>query len=114
MLTTTQGELLAHILNGVINRPVRDALLLHHAITSSRKDELRHELLTSRLVRVHWDAAHMSAVRKAYRERYGAELQIAVRGATSGLWGAFCEELCIARVPHDVRTFQKVAISSGR
>lgn len=56
----------------------------------------------------------MSAVRKAYRERYGAELQIAVRGATSGLWGAFCEELCIARVPHDVRTFQKVAISSGR
>lgn len=56
----------------------------------------------------------MSAVRKAYRERYGMELLEAVKGATSGLWGTFCEELCIARVPHDVRTFQKVAFSSGR
>jgi hypothetical protein len=109
-----QGELLAHILNGVINRPVRDALLLHHAISASKKDELRHELLTSRLVRFHWDAKHMSAVRKAYRERYGVELQEAVRGCTSGLWGTFCEELCIRRHPHDVRTFQKVAYSSGR
>ena len=28
-----QGEVIAHILNGVINRPARDAMLLHHAIT---------------------------------------------------------------------------------
>ncbi|KAF1983775.1 Annexin [Aulographum hederae CBS 113979] len=27
------GEVIAHILNGVINRPARDALLLHHALT---------------------------------------------------------------------------------
>ena len=98
---------MAHILNGVINRPVRDALLLHHALTASRKDELRHELLTSRLVRIHWDAAHMSAVRKAFRERYGRELQEMVREATSGQWGAFCEELCIARIPNDVRRYEK-------
>ena len=38
-----QGELLAHILNGVINRPVRDALLLNHALTASKKDHLRRE-----------------------------------------------------------------------
>ena len=70
----TQGELLAHILNGVINRPVRDALLLHHALTASRKDDLRRELLISRLVRFHWEAAHMQAVKKAYRDRYGRDL----------------------------------------
>ena len=106
-LIDSQGELLAHILNGIITRPVRDALLLHHALTTSRKDELRHELLTSRLVRLHWDAAHMSAVRKAYRERYGKELQLAVREATSGQWGVFCVELCIARVPTEVRKYEK-------
>jgi hypothetical protein len=102
------GELLAHILNGVINRPVRDALLLHHAITASRKDGLRRELLISRLVRFHWDAYHMRDVRKAYRERYGRELQDAVREATSGDWGLFCTELCIARVPNDVRRVERI------
>ncbi|KFA73793.1 hypothetical protein S40288_03174 [Stachybotrys chartarum IBT 40288] len=102
------GELLAHILNGVINRPVRDALLLHHALTASRKDDLRRELLTSRLVRFHWDPMHMHAVKKAYRERYGHDLQDAVRDATSGAWGLFCSELCIARMPNDVRRVERV------
>ena len=108
-----QGELLAHILNGVINRPVRDALLLHHALTASRKDELRRELLISRLVRFHWDAAHMAAVRRAFRERYGKDLQEAVKEATSGAWGLFCRELCIARAPDEVRRFEKVQIIKG-
>lgn len=49
----------------------------------------------------------MSAVRKAYRERYGKELQHAVREATSGHWGSFCEELCIARVPTEIRNYEK-------
>ncbi|PHH65199.1 hypothetical protein CDD81_3058 [Ophiocordyceps australis] len=97
------GELLAHILNGVINRPVRDALLLHHALKTSRRDELRRELLISRLVRFHWDPVHMQAVRRAYRHRYGQELQDAVREATSGHWGRFCYGLCIARMPNDIR-----------
>ncbi|KAG5936098.1 hypothetical protein E4U60_002804 [Claviceps pazoutovae] len=96
------GEVLAHILNGVINRPVRDALLLHHALTASRKDDLRRELLISRLVRFHWDALHMQAVKKAYRERYGVDLSEAVRDGTSGQWGEFCRELCIARMPERV------------
>ncbi|PNY25527.1 Annexin A11 [Tolypocladium capitatum] len=104
------GELLAHILNGVINRPVRDALLLHHALTASRKDDLRRELLISRLVRFHWDAAHMQAVKRAFRERYGCDLQDAVREATSGQWGRFCSELCIARMPNDVRRVERVEI----
>ena len=53
---------------------VRDALLVHHALTASKKDGLRRELLTSRLVRFHWDRHHMAAVKRAYAERYGKEL----------------------------------------
>ncbi|KAK5991008.1 Annexin A11-like protein [Cladobotryum mycophilum] len=102
------GELLAHVLNGVINRPVRDALLLNHALTSSRKDQLRRELLISRLVRFHWEPAHMQDVKKAYRERYGQDLQDAVKEATSGEWGLFCRELCIARMPNHVRRIERV------
>ncbi|RYO79715.1 hypothetical protein DL766_010476 [Monosporascus sp. MC13-8B] len=59
------GEPLAHILNGVINKPVRDALLLHHALTASKSDELCRELLTLRLVCYHWDRGHMAAVKAA-------------------------------------------------
>ncbi|CRK44788.1 hypothetical protein BN1723_006314 [Verticillium longisporum] len=78
------GELLAHILNGVINKPVRDALLLNHALTASKRDGLRKDLLISRLVRYHWDHAHMEAIKRAYRERYRVDLQEAVREGTSG------------------------------
>ncbi|KAI2469707.1 Annexin [Annulohypoxylon bovei var. microspora] len=102
------GELLTHILNGVINKPVRDALLLHHALTASRKDHLRRELLISRLVRFHWDRHHMAAIKRAYRERYGEELAEAVKEGTSGEWGLFCEQLIITRMPDDVKNFEKV------
>lgn len=94
---------MAHILNGVINKPVRDALLVHHALTASKKDNLRRELLTSRLVRYHWDRHHMAAVKKAYHERYGKDMMEAVVDGTSGEWGQFCRELCITRMPDDVR-----------
>lgn len=92
---------------------MRDALLLHHALTASRKDNLRRELLVSRLVRYHWDPMHMQAVKKAYSERYERELQDAVRDATSGEWGIFCLELCIARMPNHVRRIERVG-GSGR
>ncbi|KAI9736517.1 MAG: hypothetical protein M1818_006028 [Claussenomyces sp. TS43310] len=110
------GELLAHILNGVINRPVRDALLLNHALTLTKSDSLRTELLISRLVRYHWDGAHMEAVKREYRTRYGKELQQAVRDGSRGSWGEFCEELCVMRMPDDVRRVErveKVQISGG-
>ncbi|KAI6479131.1 hypothetical protein MCOR11_011822 [Pyricularia oryzae] len=104
------GELLAHILNGVINKPVRDALLLHHALTASKRDDLRRELLTSRLVRFHWDRHHLADIKVAYRERYGKDLQEAVRDATgSSGWGKFCRELCITRMPDDVRRVERVS-----
>ncbi|KAM7213077.1 hypothetical protein V8F06_011552 [Rhypophila decipiens] len=105
------GELLAHILNGVINKPVRDAMLLHHAITSSKRDDLRKELLISRLVRYHWDNAHMIQVKKAYRDQYGRDLQDAVKDATSGEWGEFCRALCITRMPDHVKKIERVSDS---
>ncbi|KAL1839305.1 hypothetical protein VTJ49DRAFT_1668 [Mycothermus thermophilus] len=104
------GEVLAHILNGIINKPMRDAMLLHHALTASRSDELRRELLISRLVRVHWDARHMALVKRAFREQYGRELQDAVREATRGDWGEFCVALCIERVPDAVKRVERVDI----
>ena len=113
-LTPFQGEVLAHILNGVINKPVRDALLLHHALTASRKDDLRHELLTSRLVRYHWDRLHMEAVKRAYAQRYGVELSEAVRDATTGEWGIFCGQLCIARTPNDVKRVARLSVREDR
>ncbi|KAL2156971.1 hypothetical protein VTH06DRAFT_1122 [Thermothelomyces fergusii] len=104
------GEVLAHILNGVINKPMRDAMLLHHALTASRRDELRRELLISRLVRYHWDAQHMALITRAYRERYERELQDDVREATRGEWGEFCVALCIVRMPDDVKHIERVDI----
>jgi hypothetical protein len=92
----------------VINKAVRDVLLLHHALTASRKDGLRRELLISRLVRYHWDRRHMEAIKRSYRERYGVDLQEAVKEATKGKWGLFCHELCITRMPDDVRRFEKI------
>lgn len=104
----SQGELLAHILNGVLNRPVRDALLLNHALTLTKSDHLRTELLISRLVRYHWDGAHMEAVKREYKSRYGRDLVVAVREGTKGAWGMFCEELCVRRMPGDVRRLEMV------
>ena len=94
----------------MINKPVRDALLLNHALTASKKDELRRELLISRLVRFHWDRHHLAAIKKAYRERYGVDLSTAVRDGTSGEWGHFCQELIVTRMPDDVKRFSKVEV----
>lgn len=97
-----------HVLNGIINKPVRDALLLHHALTAFKKDSLRRELLISRLVRFHWDRRHLAAIKKAYRDRYGEDLSDAVRDGTSGEWGLFCEQLVVTRMPDEVKRFEAV------
>ncbi len=99
--------MLAHILNGIINEPVRDALLLNHALSLSSKDPSRIDLIISRLVRYHWDRNHMGAIKREYRSRYGGELQDEVRMKTSGSWGAFCEELCVRRIEPEVRRFDR-------
>lgn len=45
----------------------------------------------------------MAAVKREYAARYGVHLQDAVKENTSGEWGDFCYELCITRMPNDIR-----------
>ncbi|MCJ1416315.1 hypothetical protein MMC32_002650 [Xylographa parallela] len=82
------GETLAHILNGVLNRPVRDALLLHQALAETSKD--RTELLISRLVRFHWEPKHLERVKIEYRRKYSRSIEVDVEEGTKGEFGDFC------------------------
>ncbi|RKF59313.1 putative annexin anxc4 [Golovinomyces cichoracearum] len=99
----TTGEILAHILNGVINGPVRDANLLHQALSLPRGDSLWSELLTSRLIRYHWDRPYFEQVRSEFRHLYDIELQSAVVESIPGDFGIFLEGLCVRRIEDDVR-----------
>lgn len=92
----------------MINKPVRDALLINHALTLSRSDSLRTELLVSRLIRYHWDRPHMELVKREYLTRYGVEMQTAVREGTKGECGRFCEMLCVRRMGDEVRRVERV------
>lgn len=114
-LTLFQGEVIAHILNGVINRSARDAMLLHHALmdliespaapptsskssrdaTSSKHErQQRFELLISRLTRLHWDRMHLTRVKMEYEEKYGRVVEEDVEEATKGDFREFCLSLC--------------------
>ncbi|GES65325.1 annexin ANXC4 [Aspergillus terreus] len=92
------GETLAHILNGVINRPMRDALLLHQALRESKSGKERSELLISRLVRFHWEPRHLEQVKVEFRRRYKQRLEEAIAEEILPIpggseWGEFCIEL---------------------
>ena len=76
----------------MLNRPVRDALLLHQALAETSKD--RAELLASRLVRFHWEPRHLERVRAEYRQRYGVRLERDLADGTKGDFGEFCVALC--------------------
>lgn len=99
--------MIAHILNGVINKPQRDALLLHHAlediqddthsesaVSSKHERQQRYELLTSRLVRLHWDRMHLTRVKIEYAEKHGMELEDMIEDSTKGDYRDFCIALC--------------------
>lgn len=82
----------------MINKPARDALLLQHAIKDiaqhNKDDELRYELLISRLVRMHWDKMHLARVKKEYYDKYRMTLENALEEATKGDFREFMCELC--------------------
>ncbi|KAL4906832.1 hypothetical protein BDW74DRAFT_127828 [Aspergillus multicolor] len=99
------GETLAHILNGAINRPMRDALLLHQALRESRSGRERSELLISRLVRLHWEPRHLENVKVEYRRRYGERLEEAIAeeilpSSGGSEWGEFCIQLAQSSRTH--------------
>lgn len=93
-----QGEVIAHILNGVINKAARDALLLKHAIEDiaekNKEEELRYELLISRLVRLHWDKVHLIRVKREYEAKYKTTIEKDIEGATKGDFMEFMCNLC--------------------
>ncbi|KAK6522025.1 hypothetical protein TWF281_002595 [Arthrobotrys megalospora] len=80
------GEALLHVLNGVLNRPARDARLLEE---SMKGVGTRDDLLVARLVRIHWDPDHLTAVKEAYKTKYGMSLRERIKGECSGSYQEF-------------------------
>jgi hypothetical protein len=76
----------------VLNRPVRDALLIHQALAETSKD--RTELLISRLVRFHWEPKHLERIKVEYRRKYGNAMEIDIKDGTKGDFSEFCVGLC--------------------
>ena len=95
------GETLAHVLNGALNRPMQDALLLHQAISETAPGKERAELLISRLVRLHWEPKHLEKVKAQYNSRYGMPVEAAIvkeviahmKTEEGRQWSEFCVEL---------------------
>jgi hypothetical protein len=73
-------------------------VLLNHALrdieTHNKEDELRYELLISRLVRIHWDRSHLSRVKRVYMERFRRDLVGHIEDVTKGDFKDFLVELC--------------------
>jgi annexin A7/11 len=64
-----------------IDRVMADAEQLEDAMAGIGTKDV---LLVSRVIRVHWDRAHMDQVKCAYQQRYQRDLIARVRGETSG------------------------------
>ncbi|KAI9767905.1 MAG: hypothetical protein M1840_005398 [Geoglossum simile] len=69
---------LHHIVRGANDRPMRDARLLDDAIAGFGT---KHELLIERIVRFHWDHAHMAQVAAAYKQAFNKTLDDRIRGS---------------------------------
>lgn len=76
----------------MLNRPVRDALLLHQALAETSKD--RTDLLISRLVRFHWEPKHLERIKIAYKQKYGSRLENDIEEGTKGDFMQFCVRMC--------------------
>ena len=81
---------------------MRDALLLHQAISESSPGKERAELLISRMVRLHWEPKHLERVKAQYEARYKMPVEFAIvkdvvdagnKSEEAKLWGVFCVEL---------------------
>ncbi|KAK6353328.1 hypothetical protein TWF696_005298 [Orbilia brochopaga] len=85
-ITGLIGEALLHVLNGVLNKPARDARLLEE---SMKGVGTRDDLLVARLVRIHWDPDHMAAVKEAYKAKYNMSLKERILNECSGSYQEF-------------------------
>jgi annexin A7/11 len=67
--------------NRALDRAMTDAVQLEETMKGLGT---RDELLVNRVVRVHWDKAHLDQVKKAYMHRYKRDLIARVKGETKG------------------------------
>ncbi|KIV80787.1 hypothetical protein PV11_08263 [Exophiala sideris] len=74
-------DALVLILRRACDRAMSDATQLEDAMAGMGTKDV---LLVQRVVRVHWDRAHMDQVKRAYHHRYKRDLVQRVRGETSG------------------------------
>ena len=80
---------------------MRDAMLLHQAISETGPGKERAELLISRTVRLHWDKKHLLRVKAAYSSRYKIDVDDAIerdvmrpmKTPEGREWSEFCIEL---------------------
>lgn len=77
-------EALLYIIEGAIDKATRDAKLLEETMKGLLTDS---NLLTSRLIRMHWDKGHLMSVKRAYQSLYQKDLTTRVKKATSGDFG---------------------------
>lgn len=82
------GETLLHILNGAVDKPLRDAKLLDQAINAV-VEESREDLLISRATRIHWDAKHLRRVKKVFKKKYGITVGARIVAVTKGSYREF-------------------------
>ena len=64
-----------------VDRIMQDALALESTMAGMGTND---NLLIVRVVRMHWDRAHMHQVKNAYRQRYRQDLATRIKGETSG------------------------------
>lgn len=88
MLIVTQGETLLHILNGAVNKGLRDAKLLEQAIRAVDEDN-REDLLISRATRIHWDPTHLRAVKRAFAKKYHESVGDRIKSVARGSYAEF-------------------------
>lgn len=82
------GEFAGHMEQALVqmvrcgaDRAMRDAINLEHAMAGvGTKDDL----LVTRVVKIHWNPAHVAQVKGAYKVRYGRDLIGRVKSETSG------------------------------
>jgi annexin A7/11 len=72
---------LLHQLRSGVDKAMRDAQLLEHAMAGAGTKD---RLLLNRVVRIHWDRNHLQTVKAAYRHKFGKDLGSRIRGETSG------------------------------
>ncbi len=63
------------------DRALRDAMLLEDTM---KGPGTKDDLLVHRVVRYHWDKAHMQQVKGAYKHKYKKDLSTRIKGDTGG------------------------------